>query len=147
MIPNFDNTGYLPEGIYDATIAEYEQRFVYNVVRKEIHAGLLRLLKELKTIGCKSVFIDGNFVTLKEHPKDVDVCWDNRGVDLAEAEKKLPILWDMTHPRLAQQTLFRADVFPAFALEVGSKKMFLDFFQQIKHEEHIKKGIIKIDIL
>lgn len=147
LIPKFDDNGYLPEGIYDALLIEYEQCFVYNVVRREIHAGLLRLIKELKTIGCKSVFIDGSFVTAKEHPNDVDVCWDDRGLDYEDVEKKMPILWDLDPPRTNQQLLYRADIFPAFIIEGGSKKMFIDFFQQIKHEEHRNKGIIKIDIV
>jgi len=107
----------------------------------------MKLIDDLKTIGCPAVFIDGSFVTDKILPNDVDVCWDDRGVDYDDVELKLPILSDLAPPRKRQQLLYNADVFPAFIDESGSKKRFIDFFQQTKDDENVKKGIIKIEIL
>ncbi|MFW0717600.1 DUF6932 family protein [Pedobacter sp. N23S346] len=146
MIPLFDEEGYLPSGIYEASLTKFEAHFSTNLVRKNIFQGFLRLIADLKKVGCGTVFVDGSYVTRKEYPKDIDVCWDDRGLDLNLVIAALPILWDLQHPRDRQQRQYRADVFPAFVTENGSKKMFLDFFQQIKGEEHKQKGIIKINI-
>lgn len=146
MIPTFDADGFLPIGIHQATLSEFEQRFSTNTVRRRIFNGFLTLINDLKGIGCKNVFIDGSFVTTKEHPKDIDVCWDDRGADYDLVEQLLPILWDLQFPRKSQQLRYCADVFPAFLEEGGSGKLFLDFFQQIKGEENRQKGIIQITI-
>ncbi|WP_316801426.1 DUF6932 family protein [Pedobacter frigidisoli] len=146
MIPDFTEEGFLPPGIHLSTIEKFQERFATNMVRKQIFAGLLRLMADLKRVDCKNIFVDGSFVTKKEHPNDIDVCWDDRGMDYDKVEAGLPILWDLTPPRKKQQTVYRADVFPAFIEERGSGKFFIDFFQQVKGEEHLKKGIIQLPI-
>ena len=35
----------------------------------------------LKDAGCKTVYVDGSFVTGKERPGDFDACWEEEGVD------------------------------------------------------------------
>ena len=146
MIPEFDVNGRLPTGIHDVTLEEFKARFVYNSKRETIYKGLLKLISDLKAVGCPAIFVDGSFVTSKIMPADVDVCWDDRGLDYEYVELNLPILFDLHPPRLKQQLLYCADVFPAFIEQAGTKQRFLDFFQQTKDDISIKKGIIKIEI-
>lgn len=43
--------------------------------------GLARALRDLRAAGCNRAYIDGSFITTKEHPGDFDACWDLDGVD------------------------------------------------------------------
>ena len=38
-------------------------------------------MRDLRAAGCKRAYIDGSFITTKEHPGDFDACWDLDGVD------------------------------------------------------------------
>jgi hypothetical protein len=80
-IPDVDEaTGYLPPGIHEATLAELVDCFGWNSTRRELFAGLQKALSSLKHAGCRRVFVNGSFVTSKENPGDIDVCWDEDGV-------------------------------------------------------------------
>ena len=43
--------------------------------------GLKDVMTNLKDAGCRTVYIDGSFVTGKEIPGDFDACWEEEGVD------------------------------------------------------------------
>jgi hypothetical protein len=148
MIPPFNESTFLPPGIYLVTIDEFKERFVYGNRRNEIFLGLLRLISDLKEIGCNVIYVDGSFVSSKERPGDVDICWelvDNPDF-LLFAENKHPILFMMQGKRLEQQNKYCADIFPANIIELSSGLLFLDYFQKIKHTNE-PKGIIKIELI
>jgi hypothetical protein len=67
MIPEFDESGCLPPGIHDATWTEIVTRFATSAHRRDLLAGLLDALRSLKTAGCPVAYLDGSFVTAKEH--------------------------------------------------------------------------------
>jgi hypothetical protein len=144
MIPPFTIDGYLPPGIHLTTIEEIETMFATNMKRKQIFQKLLILVADLKSIGCNVAYVDGSFITTKERPKDVDVCWEL--IDDPDFERyarnNMPILWQFGTP---QQIKYMADIFPANLTEAGSKKKFLDFFQLIKYTND-PKGILKIEL-
>ncbi|MBY0479039.1 MAG: hypothetical protein K2Q24_15430 [Chitinophagaceae bacterium] len=145
MIPDFTREGLLPPGIHQATLLEFEKRFVNNVWRKDLFGYLMKLIADLRSIGCKALYIDGSFTTNKRLPKDFDVCWEDLGLDYNEVQRRMPILFDLAPPRTKQQLLYRSDIFPAHYMEHGSKKYFIDFFQEDKYTR-LPKGIIKLDI-
>jgi hypothetical protein len=145
MIPNFDPDGNLPPGIHPATIKEVEAKFATNFKRKVIFEGLLRLIDDLRKIGCSIIYLDGSYITTKELPGDMDICWDNTGIDLYNAFAIMPVLWDLDPPRREQQHLYTADIFPANIIEASSRKYFIDFFQCDKNSGS-PKGIIQIEI-
>lgn len=143
MIPEFDTlTDNLPPGIYPATIEEFEERFVINNQREMLYEGLKRLMEDLKAIGCKTIYVDGSFVTMKIRPKDIDVCWENTGIDETFAEHAMPILWKTVFPRTEQQAKYHCDVFPARII-MGN---FIEFFQKDKKTGEAK-GIIELQII
>lgn len=149
MIPDLTLDGTLPPGIHETNWEEFETKFVYNVRRIEIYEGLKKLVVDLKKIGCTSLYIDGSFVTHKILPKDVDVCWEDLNFNdgmYENAFNKVPALFDLGFPRVSQQNIYKADVFPASIYENGSKKLFIDFFQFDK-VTGLQKGIIKINII
>lgn len=144
-IPGFNEDGNLPVGIHETTLAEVEKGFVYNLKRKQLFEGLKRLIKDLKEIGCKTIFIDGSFTTDKQLPRDIDVCWDERGLDCEMIDSKFPVIFDIEPPRLLQKNTYKCDVFPAYWEDTASGLLFLELFQKDKYSEG-KKGILKINI-
>ncbi|MGN2670348.1 DUF6932 family protein [Aliivibrio fischeri] len=130
MIPDFDDTGNLPEGIHFATIEELIERFGDHPKRSWLIDGLKLLITALEKANCPLIYIDGSFVTSKEIPGDYDLCWSMIGV----VETKLdPVLLDFSplgRERMEQK--YRGDIFPAELPEGGSGKLFVDFFQTDK---------------
>jgi len=145
MIPDFDTDGNLPSGIYEANLMEIEAKFTFTLKRKGHFKHLKLLIVDLIAIGCKTIYIDGSFITKKALPNDIDICWESKGVDLINAKMNMPILWDLNFPRNAQQNKYHADIFPANCFELSSKLYFLDFFQFDKNTGKAK-GIIKLEI-
>ena len=43
--------------------------------------GLRAALENLKAAGCRTVYLNGSFVTSKDLPNDYDACWEEPGVD------------------------------------------------------------------
>lgn len=138
MIPKFDSRGLLPKGIYRSDWQEIVKRFGGNRQRRRLLRGLKEALDFLREAGCRRVFLDGSFVTDKESPDDVDVCWDVDGVDPMLLDS---VFFDFADGRAAQKERFGAEFFPAQAPQ--RLKTFLDFFQ-IDKESGRPKGIIEL---
>lgn len=140
MIPEFNAQGLLPEGIHSATWEEVTGRFGGNERRRQLLRGLSEALNLLSVAGCRRVYIDGSFVTSKERPNDIDVCWDISGVD---ADALDPVFFEFENGRAAQKARFGAEFFPAQVPEGITGKAFLKFFQ-VDTETGEPKGIIEL---
>lgn len=138
MKVSFDHTGNLPLGIHWANWKEFEKQFGTNSRRKLLLTGLKQAIASLKKAGCRTVFVDGSFVTSKELPGDFDACWSVEGVDPDLLD---PVLLDFSNGRAAQKAKFGGELFPAELIEGGSGKPFLDFFQTDKNTGK-PKGIV-----
>ena len=124
MIPEWLTNGDL-QGVHAATWREIEDRLGFNPRRRSLLAGLQQACGELRKAGCTLVYLDGSFVTRKEHPADFDACWDVRNVD----DRKLdPVFWDFSRGRAAQKRRFLGEFFPAQLPEGATGKAFVDFF-------------------
>jgi len=104
-------------------------------------------MANLKSAGCRRVYLDGSFVTDKEGalglpPKDYDVCWEVSGVDPTRLD---PVLLDFSKGRAAQKAKFLGELFPAETPEGVTGRTFLEFFQIDKRTGN-PKGIIAIDL-
>lgn len=142
-IPDFDSdTGNLPGGIHVAEWEEIVAALGINPWRADLVAGLRRAVDALRAAGCRRVFVDGSFVTAKEHPGDFDACWDARGVDPSALD---PVLLDFTRGRAAQKAKYGGELFIANAAATPAGTIFLDFFQ-IDKATGGPKGIIAIDL-
>ena len=145
MIPDLDARGNLPPGRHHATWDEVERRYGTCERRRELLAGMKRLLLLLKSVGCKTAFINGSFVTAKAEPGDYDGCWSRLGVDLALLRSRDPVLLDFTNKRMAQKLKYGGEMFPAEMVERISGRIFLDFFTKDK-DTGDPKGIIELDL-
>ena len=142
MIPEFIAGGLLPEGIHPATLEEVRERFGGNERRRQLLAGLVAALLLLRAAGCRRVYINGSFVTAKERPNDIDVCWDIEDVD---ADALDDVFFDFSDGREAQKARFGCEFFPAQLPEGVTGRAFLEFFQTDKQTGE-PKGIIELKL-
>lgn len=83
MIPQFSDTGRLPPGDYQATMAELRQSVLVTGPlsrpptwdaswRAYLVDQLEVLVNELRQIGITNIYADGSFAEDKDHPNDID---------------------------------------------------------------------------
>lgn len=142
MIPPFDKGGNLPPGIHEADWDELETRFSDSPRRVELLAGLREALVALREASCRTVYIDGSFVTAKEEPADFDACWEPEGVSLKALD---PVLYDFSEARRAQKERYGGEFFPADAPADPTGIRFLAYFQRGRGTGEAK-GIVKVDL-
>ena len=140
MIPAWLPDGDLPAGVHFATWREIASRLSFNPRRQKLFDGFRRACGELRNAGCRLVYVDGSFVTRKEHPGDFDACWDVQSVD---EEKLDPVFWDFSNGRAAQKHRFLGELFPAQLPEGATGRAFVEFFQVNKLTGE-PKGILAI---
>ena len=99
-------------------------------------------MEELQRVGCKTVYLDGSFVSDKLNPDDFDGCWDETDIDFDCLD---PVLLSFEDRRAAQKAKFRGELFPAFSVADVEGTTFFDFFQTDK-ETGSQKGIIGLDL-
>jgi hypothetical protein len=131
----------LPVGIHPATLEEIERVFVFNQRRRNLFVGLLRAMSALRKAGCRTVYVDGSFVTSKPEPGDYDICWDPDGVSHSLLD---PVFLDFGNKRQSQKSAYGGEFFP-FNFQVEPGKTFLNFFQNDRHTGQ-PKGIISVDL-
>lgn len=141
MIPNITpSTGYLPPGVHTASWVEVRQRFCWNSHRACLALGLLAALYNLASAKCRSVILDGSFVSLKDLPNDYDGAWDPRNVNLCLLD---PVLLNFMNGREAMKSKYGGELFPATCMATPGNTFF-EFFQTDRN--NIVKGIIDIDL-
>lgn len=144
-IPNFENNGNLPAGIYLATWQAIEAKLAFNPRRQELLSGLKRACLPLKQAGCKRIYIGGSFVTNKEFPGDFDVCWESDGVDRVLLKTIDSVFFDFTNKRAAQKAKYGGEFFRADSLaDRLSGKTYITFFQMDRDGN--SRGIVAVNL-
>jgi len=73
MIPPFTEEGYLPPGVYPATVAEVAARFGQGSELRRVEMESLHWLVDLAgRAGVRRIVVNGSFVTEVPEPNDVD---------------------------------------------------------------------------
>jgi hypothetical protein len=73
MIPPFNDDGYLPPGVYLATLEEIEARFGREPEIRRAEMESLRWLVDLaRRAGVRRLVVNGSFVTDVHEPNDAD---------------------------------------------------------------------------
>ena len=142
MIPEFESGGTLPAGVDWATLDEIVERFGTTPWRKDLLESFRSAMDGLNRAGCRTVYLDGSFVTSKQVPNDFDACWDETGVDMTLID---PVLLEFDRGRAAQRAKFGGEFFPASWVAWMRGDVFLDFFQ-IDRETGQPKGIVALDL-
>ena len=104
--------------------------------------GFRAAIENLRDSGCRTVYLNGSFVTSKTHPNDYDACWEETGVDPTGLD---PVLLTFDAGRAAQKAKYLGELFPASITADAEGLSFLEFFQTDK-ETGRPKGIIAIDM-
>lgn len=105
-------------------------------------SGLRLALAALNRAGCRRVYLDGSFVTVKREPGDYDACWD---IDRVDVESLDSVFLDFSKGRAAQRREYLGEFFPAQMPEGASGRVFLEFFQMDK-ETGRPKGIVGLNL-
>ncbi len=142
MIPPFEASGNLPPGIYAATWEEIVDRFGLTAQRRRLLDGLEAAVAALRRAGCRTVYIDGSFVTAKLVPGDFDACWEPDGVDPLLLD---PVLLTFERGRRAQKAKYGGELFIAQWPADAAGTVFLDYFQLDPITER-PKGIIMLEL-
>jgi hypothetical protein len=141
VLPAFDpKSGRLPPGEHVAEWEEVVERFGWTERRRRLLDGLAEAIELLAAAGCRTVWLNGSFVTAKDEPGDFDACWDTDGVDLDALD---PTLLDLSDRRAAQKTRFGGELFPN-VIETQSGLSFAEFFQN--ERDSSRKGIVVIHL-
>ncbi len=117
-------------------------RFGNNPWRLLLATGFRAAIDNLKDAGCKTVYLNGSFVTRKAMPNDYDACWEEAGVDPTALD---PVLLTFDEGRAAQKAKYMGELFPASIIADTGGLSFLEFFQTDKDTGRLK-GIIAIDL-
>lgn len=72
MIPSFNDHGFLPEGIHEATHREFSDRFLIGPEREVYLEPISSLISYARHYGAESIIFGGSFVSEKPNPNDVD---------------------------------------------------------------------------
>ncbi len=73
-IPPPSRTGYLPLGVYPATLDEIEARFATTDERRALMKSLREAVQRILRLGCvKRIFVVGCFIGPRDHTSDVDL--------------------------------------------------------------------------
>jgi hypothetical protein len=130
----------MPADEHAASWDEVLERFGWNEKRRGLLDGLAEAIDLLAEVGCRRVWLNGSFVTAKDEPADVDVCWDTEGVDLEQID---PVFLDLSAGRAAQKRRFGAEFFPN-VVEMGSGLVFAEFFQN--ERDGSRRGIVVLNV-
>lgn len=144
MIPKFDENGNLPPGVHWCEWEEFKNRFGTNSTRQRMIDGLELALAQLKAAGCRTIYINGSFVSSKPKPGDFDACWEPEDVDYDYLRKTAPRLLNNLD-RSAQKSKYKGEIFRSDQPVGDSGLTSLEFF--LRDRELNPKGIIAIDIL
>ena len=142
MIPQFDADGLLLPGIHWVTWDEVTATFGNTPWRRQLLDGLEMAIDSLRLAGCRTVYIDGSFVTNKEVPNDFDACWAEEGV---APELLDPVLLQFDAGRAAQKARYLGELFPSSLGATVEGMSFLEFFQTDR-ETGGSKGIVAVDL-
>ena len=145
MIPPFNESGCLPEGIYDCTIDEAAERFggfQGSSQRPHLWDRFIEFMREADT--CKlvhAVLVDGSFVTAKADPNDIDLVLvvsanHDFSADFQSSEYNV-----LSKRRVNRR--FGLDLLVARA-DSEEYRRYVAFFQQVRLEPGRKKGILRI---
>ena len=144
VIPEFDENGNLPPGVHFCLWDEFIDRFGTNFSRQRMIDGLQLAMTQLKAAGCRTIYLNGSFVTSEPNPGDFDACYDNETVDIEYLRINAPRLLNH-YDRAGQKAKYRGEIFPS-AQPVGNYgSNSFEFFQSDRSGN--TKGIIAIDLI
>ncbi|MFZ1322607.1 MAG: hypothetical protein WAT71_13705 [Ignavibacteria bacterium] len=145
-IPELNQYGHLPEGIYDCSIEELEERFgkfQSSDIRVKLFNSLISYVEELKNteIG-KYLIIDGSFTTNKERPEDIDLLLVLK--DEIQLEEIVPPFKYNVRSKKYIKKHYPFDFYFGYEDDDSSIKI-INLFYKVK-DSTLRKGFLKIKL-
>jgi hypothetical protein len=144
-IPELNEDGVLPVGIYDCTLDEIGERFgCFQTTDRRVYLfeNLCALVNEERTAGIAiEMIINGSFVTDKPEPNDIDLL-----IVLPENYIHTATLPHFRYNAISKRKLRRQYRFDVFVVGKNSTEYHerLRFFQGTREEK--EKGILRLVI-
>ncbi len=146
-IPELNEDGLLPEGVFDCTLDEIGVcfgRFQKTDRRGQLFAKLCDLVDEERRAGLAvALMIDGSFVSSKPDPGDIDLV-----IVLPEGYNFAAELPPMAYNAISKSRLRRAYQFDVFVVEEHSVEDIerVAFFCQDSRQVNARKGILRVQL-
>ena len=146
-IPDLNDNGLLPEGLFECSVAEIIDRFgrfQQSSCRQRLAQRLQEFLREVATTGlATAVIVDGSFVTEKPEPNDIDLVLVLRpGHHFTGALRSFE--YNIV-PRRRVRKVFGFDMLVA---EEGQPELeeFVEFFAQVRGDPDVRKGMLRVTL-
>ena len=146
-IPELNEDGLLPKGVFDCTLAEVRQRFgAFQVSdrRPRLFARLEELIQAMRLSGLfEAILIDGSFVTLKTAPNDIDLV-----AVLAPGHSFEAQLSMFDYALVSRPLLRRRFGFDVLLARRGSAlyDSYVEFFSLVREATHPRKGLLRLQL-
>ncbi len=144
-ISELNERGLLPAGVWDCSLTEIRKRF--GSFQKADRRVLLfekleSFVEEARQTGMvKAIIVDGSFISAKPDPNDIDLI-----VVLEKGHDFEIEIRPMAYNVLSRKRVHRRYGFDMFVVveDSDSYKKRVDFFQQVKDSDDLKKGLLRI---
>jgi hypothetical protein len=134
-IPAFNDFGILPMGLHDCSLDEAKNFCSWNDHRIEVWERFSRFVEWAASMPKPAIlFVDGNYVTDKALPNDVDVAVDISACD-AVGQNQWFGEWGRRHAEFKND--FATDFYPYLT---GNGNDFGAFFQYVRVSEALERG-------
>ena len=159
MIPEFDNNGNLPPGIYRQSLDDFKQKFVIDFftssTRHVIYNGYISYCKQVVSFDIVSInWITGSFTTNKLNPEDIDIVvhFDPKKyrsmIDQLDFEIKFQYAQESDIKKMFYCHAFYVPTYPEndprYILTVKQSNMWKKFFSTDKNGND--RGLIEFDL-
>jgi hypothetical protein len=146
-IPPLDANGLLPIGVHTCILPEVRERFgtfQSSDQRVRLFQRLTAFVAEAKASGIvQALIVDGSFVTAKAIPNDIDL-----GVVLAAGHDFRADLAVVPYNVVNRGRVRRVYGFDVIAVEEAAADFdaLVRFFQRVRLQPGLSKGILRIDL-
>jgi hypothetical protein len=133
-IPNLNEQGLLPPGIYDCSLEEIGERFgTFQSTdrRSRLYERLQEYLTQVRSSNLAlAVIVNGSFVTSKADPNDID----------------LILVLPSSHDVLSRQRVSRRYGFDVLVARDNTREYteYTTDFQRVRGQPHLQKGMLRI---
>ena len=158
MIPNFNEEGNLPPGIYRPNLHEFKNRFVVNCAtsktRGNIYSSYINYCNEIIAFNIASKnWVDGSFTTEKKDPGDIDIVVHFDALKLNSIKERVTIATRLLD-KINTKSIFHCHTFAVPVYPPHDPRHVQTYLQSKKWEKWFSrdkitkksKGLIEFDL-
>ncbi len=146
-IPPFESSGLLPQGVYNCTLDEIKSRFGAfqgSDRRPKLFARIEAFVAEARRSRVVlALVVDGSFVTAKRVPNDVDI------IVIVSPDHDFTLdLTPVACNVVSKKRVRTRFGFDSIAVREGTSELddAVAFFQQVRGEQSLRKGVLRVGL-